>query len=221
MLEPEVVDAFQVGIKAELLDQTLRVNASAFYYDFENIQVNIFRNLQQELYNGQEATAYGLDLDLLAVLSDQLTLGFGLSLIESEYEKFDPVAQTTPLSVGGNLITIDGNANGNKFQQTPDWTASFNMNYFIPTPKGDFNLNAILYHNDGWFAEPENRLRQKEYNVMNLSATWSLNETFSIRLWVNNALDKSYAYQMASASSGDAMMLHPGRTMGITASVKL
>ena len=38
-VEPETVDAFELGLKARLLDNTLQVNAAAFYYDYSGQQI--------------------------------------------------------------------------------------------------------------------------------------------------------------------------------------
>ena len=36
---PEILDAYEAGLKTELLDRRLRLNASAFYYNYTDIQV--------------------------------------------------------------------------------------------------------------------------------------------------------------------------------------
>jgi iron complex outermembrane receptor protein len=37
--KPEVLDAFEVGVKSELFDRKLRLNLSGFYYDYKGIQL--------------------------------------------------------------------------------------------------------------------------------------------------------------------------------------
>ncbi|MGO4610745.1 TonB-dependent receptor, partial [Variovorax sp. 2RAF20] len=37
--DDETVDAFEVGAKSEFLDRRLRLNAAAFYYDYQDLQV--------------------------------------------------------------------------------------------------------------------------------------------------------------------------------------
>src|SRR5690606_31287425 len=38
VLDPEVVDAFELGMKGLFLDRRLQLNAAAFYYDFTDLQ---------------------------------------------------------------------------------------------------------------------------------------------------------------------------------------
>jgi len=39
LVKPERIDAFEAGVKADLFDRTLRINSSAFYYNYVNQQV--------------------------------------------------------------------------------------------------------------------------------------------------------------------------------------
>src|SRR3546814_19184383 len=34
---PEIVDAYEVGLKSDLFDRRLRLNVAAFYYDYKDI----------------------------------------------------------------------------------------------------------------------------------------------------------------------------------------
>src|SRR5690606_29822141 len=36
---PEIVDAYEVGFKSELMDRRVRLNSSIFYYDYKGIQL--------------------------------------------------------------------------------------------------------------------------------------------------------------------------------------
>src|SRR5690606_14686593 len=39
VFDPEKVTAYEVGVKSYLFDRQLRLNASAFYYDYSDLQV--------------------------------------------------------------------------------------------------------------------------------------------------------------------------------------
>src|SRR3546814_12467390 len=45
---PEIVDAYEVGLKSDLFDRRLRLNVAAFYYDYKAIQ------LQQPVLSTEE-----------------------------------------------------------------------------------------------------------------------------------------------------------------------
>src|SRR3546814_5938747 len=42
VVEPEIVDAYEGGVKATFLDRKVRLNTAAFYYDFQDIQLSAF-----------------------------------------------------------------------------------------------------------------------------------------------------------------------------------
>ena len=39
LFDPEELSAYELGVKTELLERTLRLNASAFYYEYDDLQV--------------------------------------------------------------------------------------------------------------------------------------------------------------------------------------
>jgi len=62
VFDPEFVNAFEVGAKNMLLDGALRLNMSAFYYDYEGYQVSkvVDRSIANENF---DATLWGLELE--------------------------------------------------------------------------------------------------------------------------------------------------------------
>lgn len=224
---PEVLDAYEVGLKTDFLDKTVRLNAATFYYDYKNIQNAAFNNGVTTITNAASAKIYGLDLDATLAPTRNLGLNFGLSLIHDRFGAYPGATISTPLVpngttiLGGNALTV-GNAKGNRIANTPDWTANAGVDYRVPLAKGGLRFNLNYFHSDGWFAEADNRLRQSPYNLVNASATWFPDdaETYSLKLWVNNLTREAYAVQMVSAAPSDAVTMAAGRAFGLTAGAK-
>jgi iron complex outermembrane recepter protein len=222
VLKPETLDAYETGIKSDWLDQRLRLNAAVFYYKYTNVQVTDFVGTLEEVYNGNGATSYGVDLDLAAKPIPELTLNGGLSWIHARYGNFNPtfVGIPNPPGVGGDTVSLTGNATGHQLQDTPPYTFDFGGIYEIPTAQGNFSIGASYYYNDGWYSEPENRLRQGAYSLVNASAGWnSLDKRYSVQLWGKNLGNTIYAAQLDASSSGDNREAAPGRTFGVTGGV--
>jgi len=77
-------------------------------------------------------------------------------------------------------------------------------------------LTADTAFNDGWYAEPENRLRQPSYNLVNSSVSWSsANELNKVTVWGNNLSNSQYTVALASQDTGDFAIYAPPRTYGI------
>ncbi len=225
-IKPEVLDAFEVGLKSDLLDRRLRLNGAAYYYNYKNIQVSQFANNQEFVYSGQGATSYGLDLDVTARVTDRFSLDGGVGLIHGRYGNFPNAYKTVPNpgcavpapTCGGNTVSLTADATGNKLQNTPDVTFNVGGTYDQPVSFGSFALAANLYYNGGYYSEPENRLHQNHYAVLDLSLAWSsLNKRYTIRAWAKNATDTVYAAQLAAVDKGDVRTAAPGRIVGVTA----
>ncbi|GGC12929.1 TonB-dependent receptor [Novosphingobium endophyticum] len=218
--EPEVLDAYEAGFKADLFDRKVRFNPSVFYYDYRNLQVSSFVNGILTISNAANAEIYGLDLDATAAITTGLTLSGGLSLLHARYKDFNGASISTPLPGGGNLIT-SGSAAGNRLQATPDWTLNLAVDYSIPVGENELQLHGDYYYNDGWYPEAENRVRQPSYNLFNASIAYVFNDQrYSARIWGRNLGNTAYALQMNSQAVGDAIGMAPGRTFGVTLGAK-
>ena len=103
MVEPENLISYEVGYRGLLLDGRARLSASAFYYDYQDLQV-----VQEDLVNGiavqnyvnaDEATIYGLELEAAAAIGVHLLLSGTYSYNKSEFGDFYSV-DTNACSIG-------------------------------------------------------------------------------------------------------------------------
>ncbi|MBL8268064.1 TonB-dependent receptor [Steroidobacter sp.] len=233
-VRPEQLDAFEVGLKSELFDRTVRANLSSFYYQYSDIQLSQQVPGGVFLLNAAEATMYGLDAELLAEPFDGLTLRGGLNLLHAEYDSFPGAPYTLPSPAtcatnppsllagprtGGNT-TCATNAAGNDMVRAPKWTLNFSADYRWLTSIGAFSASANYYYNDGYFPDPDNRIHVPSYSLVNAEVGWwSESERFGVRLWARNLLDKEY-YSNIVTSTGDNGTAGLPRMYGITLSVK-
>lgn len=220
LVQPEVLDAYEIGIKADLFDRRLRLNGAVFHYNYKNIQTARFVNGVLVLQNGDGAKIDGLDVDATFRASSRLTLTAGLSILDDRFTAFPNAPRTTPLPTGGDAVSF-GEAKGNRLPMTPDWTANLSASYVVPTSIGAFEVNSTYLHNDGYYQGPENRLRQRPFNLVNATLAWtSLNSTYRVSLWAKNLTDAFYATQFTSQSTADSLIAGDRRTYGFTLGVK-
>jgi iron complex outermembrane receptor protein len=215
---PEVLDAFELGIKSELLDRKLRVNGAVYYYNYKNIQLNTFVNGSLAIYNGDSAKIYGVDLDFEAAPTDNLRFTGGLSLNHGRYGDF--LVTTTSLAPGGGMVVEpDASAKGKKLQNNPSLQFNAGMDYRVNLPVGALSLAGNVSYTGRWYATPENRLAQDPYTLVNVSLTWFPDESekLHVKLWGKNITNKSYATQLAlQVPVTDVVVISAGRTYGIT-----
>ena len=221
VLEPETLDAFEVGLKTELFDRKVRFNVAAFYYDQKNLQVNQIVQGVLLVYNASGSTSYGIDADLQARVTNNFTINAGASYLHARYKTFLNAFELFPLPTGGNSFDQNGNATGNRLQNTPDSTINAGATYDIPTSSGKFTLAANFYHNSGYFADPQNRLRQAPYELVDASISWvSPDGHMLIRIWSKNLTNSFYYQQTNPLNVGDNYVAAAPRTFGGTIGFK-
>ena len=88
----ESITAYELGYKGQLMDGTLQLNASAYYYDYENISLQ-FTELSAltgapgtSVINAPAARTYGTEIDVLWLVTDNLTLGGTYSYSNARYD---------------------------------------------------------------------------------------------------------------------------------------
>lgn len=226
---PEVLDAYEVGIKSDLFGRKLRLNISAFYYDYTNLQVQSVVDNGSGIpvvvaTNAAAAKVYGVDLEGSFAPTSRLRFDFGTSVLNATYKDYPNAVVFLPNATAAfpnrpnnTQITL-ANAAGNRLNRAPDFVGSFAATYTIPTSEGDFTLNGSYYYNDGFYWEQANRLRQESYSLVNAQIGWrSTDGHYGFMLWGRNLTKtKYYAFQQASGTSGDQGAPAAPRTYGAT-----
>lgn len=82
--DSETITAYEIGSKATLASGKVQLNASAFFYDYKDMQTLVPGVLVTAFTNADDAEIYGLDIDLLAAPMEGLTIGLGLGLLDTE-----------------------------------------------------------------------------------------------------------------------------------------
>ena len=79
--ESETIEAFELGLKTDLLDGKARANIALFTYDYSNLQ---FQATDPDPYRGgvaniPESEMSGLEVELQALFSDNLSMDLNLA----------------------------------------------------------------------------------------------------------------------------------------------
>jgi iron complex outermembrane receptor protein len=216
-VKPEVLDATEVGVKSEFLDHRLRVNASAFYYDYKDIQVQTVVVGGTQLFNAAAATIYGLDLDINARVSSAFTVQASMEWLHGRYTSFPNDPSYVPSPAGGDsLIAIDGK--GLTTVESPDVTAYVAGTYSLPVANGVLDSSVNVSYNSGYYWNPDNRLRQPSYALLGANFKWTpTGANWDVRLWGNNITSKHYYTIESAFAFGDIYSPAMPATYGIAA----
>jgi iron complex outermembrane recepter protein len=200
----ETLDAYEAGIKSQFMNNRVRLNAAAFYYDYKNIQVGRYTTTTV-IYNGAKSRVYGFDVDLEARPTSEFTISGGLGYLNSKFTDF-PVAQSSSyVLVPGGAIITQGNASatGNRLPYSPSLSYTLGLTYRMPVSVGTITGNFSDNYSGRYFVEPDNKISQKPYHLLNASVAWdSPASRYVVRIFANNLLNKAIFVQSASNATG-------------------
>lgn len=80
--DPEVLNSFETGFKSTLLDGALRINGTAFYYDYKNFQAFFFADTTSRLVN-TDAEFFGGELEVYYSPGDGWDFVGGIALLDT------------------------------------------------------------------------------------------------------------------------------------------
>jgi len=112
-VDEEKQSAFEIGFKGDLFDDRLRTNIAVFSSNIDDIQrqvtttqlINDVPTVVQVVTNSADVTIQGVELEATAIISDSLSIGGFLGLIDGDYDVVgdlndDGVADDIDLGLG-------------------------------------------------------------------------------------------------------------------------
>lgn len=216
--DPERLDAYEVGLKSDLLDRKVRLNLSAFYYNYSNIQVAAYLvATNSQIYNGAKSRIYGLDFDLEARPARGLTLTASAEALHDRFTDFPRAVISTPNTNNGGYTLAPGSAKGNRLPFAADFTVSLGADYSVPVSFGTAGINVAYYHSTGFKTEPDNRLKQSPYDTLNATIRIAgEDDSWFARLWGRNLTNSHVKLQHLTAGITEGVGYAAPRTYGIT-----
>jgi iron complex outermembrane recepter protein len=212
--EDEESTSFELGVKSELMDGRVRLNATIFQSEFENLQFGVFipspdNPTGQETANQNigEATNRGLEIELTAVPVDNLTIQASIGYLDAEYDKFcadlngpgpldtsDCGGQITDLGDGTYLVDRDHTSK--ELSRAPETQYYLAAEYVWPTGVGDFSARASGSYEDDYFSDGvlnHPKARTGDFWLVDATLTWtSPRSQWRIQGWCKNCSDKEY-----------------------------
>ena len=217
VVKPETLDAFELGVKTDLLDRRLRLNVAGFYYKYKNIQLFQVNGTETVLGNAAKAKLYGVDVDVVAAFGGGLTLTSGFEWLHHRYGAGSVGDITTGL--GG--IPPAGSISGNRLLNTPDVTFNALLAHRADIGGGKLDTSLAYSYNDGFYWQVDNRVRQKSFHLVNGQIKWTAPSDFwYLRAFGRNLLNEKYLAQVSQTSTGDIGVPAVGRIYGIGAGLK-
>ena len=180
--QSETIEAFEVGIKTDLLDGKARANIALFTYDYDNLQ---FQATDPDPYRGgvaniPQSEMNGIEVEFTALLSDSLTMDMNLAFLDSEvtssYEVLDNVDVYQYFFGEEDLrYGLREDVKGNKLAKSPEFTADINLTYETTLASGNEFSSIVQFIRRGDFEQrvSNNSLVDSidAYNLFNVTAS--------------------------------------------------
>jgi len=245
--EPEENTTYELGAKQSLMEGRLQANYSIFLIDWKDLQLSVPDTIpdpatpatQQPNFIGNVsgAEAKGVELELIALLTDRLRLNFAGSYVQSTFD--DSVIDTTfgrlcetngtpacvflprtrvgavpgPLPLGGSPI------GGNDLPRTPRSKASLGLLYTIPLTSWELSLRGDLNYQSKYYVENLNLASIPDRTLLNVGVALTDEDgKWLVNFWGKNMTDELFASSAFAVSviNQYGPALGDGRTAGVT-----
>ena len=215
--DPETLWNYEAGLKTTLFNGLMQANVTAFYMDWSDIQV-AGDNPATPVYdpiivNAGAAHSQGLELEILAQPTENLTLGFNAALLEAEFDE-------GTLPNGAPLADIP---------RAPDYTANLNAEYRAPlTPGTDWFVGGeVLMRGESYLTvDNQEDGHVDAYALVNLNiGLESSDGRWRINLWGRNIFDETVKERLFDLSNQDVVgqkfiVLNDPATVGVSLNLR-
>ncbi len=196
--DAEEIDSYEIGFKSRWLDNTLQLNAAAFFNDEQDIQLSVFLpdssgSAASVIENAGQSEKTGFELEAVYAPTADLMITANYGYLDSSFEEFlefDPVLGET-VDVADDRYT----------QYTPMHTVNLGVEYtFLRAHFGELTGRVDYSYNDDYtpYVKPEQKAVSdiKGYGLVNARLTLADipvgNSSMQVALWGKNLADNEY-----------------------------
>lgn len=179
--DEENLTSYEIGFKTDLFNNTSRLNASAFYYDYSDFQAFAFVNLNQVIFN-TDATIKGMELEFITAPVEGLFLSLGAGYLDTK-------AKDIPLNDGSGIVR------NREMTLAPEWSVNGVARYEWPAFSGYLAAQVDFSYQDQTYFDIQNHpaSSQGSYSVWNARASYSGSEDkWMVTAFVNNLFEEEY-----------------------------
>ncbi|TAE59954.1 MAG: TonB-dependent receptor [Bacteroidetes bacterium] len=216
--DPEYSNNYELGYKTFLLNNRLSINASAFYIQWNDLQLfNLAAPFTYARANVGDAISTGVELELSAIIAKGLQLDGSFGLNQTEYKEFD--LKRVNFFTGEESTTPIG---GNSLSSAPGHTLYVGLQYERNlTQKLKAVIRCEIRNIGKYYTDIQNTLLQPSYTLLSTRIGLSYGN-FGLHFWGQNLGNETYlAFGTSDTSFGTSVRTAAPRTVGVSLSVKL
>ncbi|MYM64243.1 TonB-dependent receptor [Pseudomaricurvus sp. HS19] len=222
-VDPEEVDALEIGAKTRVRGITL--TAAAYAYEYDDIQVSSFATVNNvvvlSLTNAASAEMRGLELTADGPITDSLSFNFGVNWAETaEFKEFENAQVTQPISGATGPVVAQVvapyDASGSRIPRTPEWTANLGFTHVMPLFDGELSSNVSAFFSPGFYWQVGDYTKEPSYETVAARISWTdPSGRLTYSLWGTNLTDSDNSVYRVPNVRGDSSVATQGRQIGI------
>jgi iron complex outermembrane receptor protein len=233
-IRPEIPTSFELGIKTELLDHRVLLNADVFDTTYKDFQAQVStptpNGFVSIVHNAGEVKTWGLEANLVAKVTPELTASLQGSYVHARYGDFPGVSCyvtladpntgatvnqpncTTAATATARLAAGTINASGNRLAGSPDYQYAAALDYHRANTFGPLTLYAFVNWNwqssVSYAANGDPKQTQSAFGLLGGNVgVGPADDRWRLSVYATNLLDKHWA---AGISPAPTAALNPG-----------
>ena len=205
-VNPEELETLEVGMKMDLMDNRVRVNAAVFMNDYTDIQLQFLQCPQfgpqyqapcLATLNAGDADVQGFELEIDAAITDNFSIDGSFSYLDFEWETVSANSDVDP-----NGIT----------PYTPEVTWSIGAQYLFETAMGNIFARVDANYQDETWSESNNAASTylEDRTLVNASLAFTTpDEKWRAKVEVKNLTEEEFFMHSQSGGSLGASYAMP------------
>lgn len=187
--QPEEAETYEIGFKADLIDNTLRLNGAVFSTDYDDLQFTYRYQAAPFLTNAGKASINGAELEL-NYISGNVTVDAGIGYLDTGIDSLTPPPEEFSF-LPPNITTDNVLPFSPELQFNIGIGVNGEIGDWIVQPRIDFSHRGKTY----WDANNTEEIAvDSEYNLVNTSVVIGpMTAPWSIRASVMNLGDELYS----------------------------
>lgn len=230
-LDPEYLDAFQLGTKSRFLNNALQLNWTAFYYDYQGYQSEKTITYSDGTANfgagSGDAEIFGVDVQSSYILTEKDRLDLSVSYLDASYTNVVVEYEEDVYNPVTGLTEPDEYYSGATMTNSPEWTIALTYEHsFYLQNGGALKLRAdtryqtestILFAEDPTYDLDPETIVNPDYHLSNAALTYiSPDSRFSLSGYIKNIED----FPVKNHMLGNSTRIGPPRTYAIQLTIK-
>jgi iron complex outermembrane receptor protein len=231
-VDPEKVDAFELGFKSQLLDRKLTLNGALYWTEISDYQTAITEqvantvNTRQYIANIPKVRSRGFEADAVFAPSEHFSVNASIAYADASYRDY----KNAPQAVERLNISAIQDLSGQPLPGVPKFTYTIGADGDLPLGSLGGRDLALYAHAD-WS-------HRSTFNTSSTNSAWaqipgygianarlglrSEDGLIDVSVWAKNLFDQNYFLSLSAANTGTVTgQIGDPRTFGVTLRTKL